>query len=102
MNNYFIILGAGKGQRFSQKKPKQFFDFNGKALIDHSIDKALKAKLFKKIVIVISKKHKNYFKKYKKDKILFRFIRFKSLAFSSTQYYKIIIHLFILTKINII
>ena len=70
MNNYFIILGAGKGQRFSQKKPKQFFDFNGKALIDHSIDKALKAKLFKKIVVVISKKHKNYFKKYKKDKIL--------------------------------
>ena len=27
MNDYFIILGAGKGQRFSQKKPKQFFDF---------------------------------------------------------------------------
>ena len=39
MNDYFIILGAGKGQRFSQKKPKQFFDYNGKALIEHSLIK---------------------------------------------------------------
>ncbi len=70
MNNYFIILAAGKGQRFSHKKPKQFFYYNGKALIEHSIDKALKSKLFKKIVIVISSKYKNYFKKYKKNKII--------------------------------
>tara|TARA_B100000029_G_scaffold191605_1_gene189563 strand:- start:4869 stop:5981 length:1113 start_codon:yes stop_codon:yes gene_type:complete len=70
MNNYFIVLGAGKGQRFSQKKPKQYFNYNGKTLIEHSIDKALKSKLFKKIVIVISKKYTKYFKKYKKNKIL--------------------------------
>jgi len=70
MNDYFIILGAGKGQRFSQKKPKQFFDYNGKTLIDHSIDKALKSKLFKKIVIVTSKRFKNHFKKYNKNNIL--------------------------------
>ena len=70
MNDYFIILGAGKGQRFSQKKPKQFFDYNGKALIEHSIDKALKSKLFKQIVIVTLEKYKNYFKKYKKHKVL--------------------------------
>ena len=70
MNNYFIILAAGKGQRFSHKKPKQFFYYNGKALIEHSIDKALKSKLFKQIVIVTSKKYKNFFKKYKNHKIL--------------------------------
>ena len=56
MNNYFIILGAGKGLRFSQKKPKQFFHYKGKELIQHSIDKAIKSKLFKKIVVVVSKK----------------------------------------------
>ena len=36
MNNYFIILAAGKGQRFKQNKPKQFFDYNGKVLIDEN------------------------------------------------------------------
>ena len=70
MNNYFIILAAGKGQRFKQNKPKQFFNYNGKMLINHSIDKALESKLFKKIVIVASKKYKKYFKKYRKNKIL--------------------------------
>ena len=66
MNDYFIILGAGKGQRFGQNKPKQYFNYNGKPLIEHSIDKALNSKLFKKIILVVSKKHKNYFNKYKK------------------------------------
>ena len=67
MNNYFIILGAGKGHRFSQNKPKQYFNYNGKLLIHHSIDKALKSKLFKKIiVVVISKKIKKNLKNIKK------------------------------------
>tara|TARA_B100001123_G_C15189187_1_gene978556 strand:+ start:106 stop:1218 length:1113 start_codon:yes stop_codon:yes gene_type:complete len=70
MNDYFIILGAGKGQRFKGNKPKQYFNYNGKPLIEHSIDKALKSKLFKKIVLVVSKKHKNYFNKYRKNNIL--------------------------------
>ena len=70
MNNYFIILGAGKGQRFGQKKPKQYFDYNGKNLIDHSIDRALESKLFKKIIVVISKKYKKKLKKYKDNKVI--------------------------------
>ena len=60
MNNYFIILAAGKGRRFSQNKPKQYFNYKGKLLIEHSIDKALQSKLFKKIIVVISKKHKRF------------------------------------------
>ena len=67
MNNYFIILAAGKGHRFSQNKPKQYFDYNGKKLVHHSIDKALDSKLFKKIIIVTSKKYKKEFKKYNKN-----------------------------------
>ncbi len=71
MNNYFIILGAGKGLRFSENKPKQYFKYKGKILIHHSIDKAIKSKLFKKIVVVADKKYKMQFNKYKKDKLIF-------------------------------
>ena len=71
MNNYFIILGAGKGHRFSHKKPKQYFNYNGKMLIEHSIDKAIKSKLFKKIIVVISKEHKKFLRKYNGKQIEF-------------------------------
>ena len=63
MNNYFIILAAGKGSRFSSKKPKQFLIYNGKPIIEHSIDKALESKIFKKIILVINKNHKKFLKK---------------------------------------
>ena len=55
MNNYFIILAAGKGKRFSSKMPKQFSLYKNKPLFMHSIDTALKSKLFKKIILVINK-----------------------------------------------
>ena len=60
MNNCFIILAAGKSKRFKGKKPKQFNLYNGKCVIQHSIDKANQSNLFKKIVLVISKNHKKY------------------------------------------
>jgi 2-C-methyl-D-erythritol 4-phosphate cytidylyltransferase / 2-C-methyl-D-erythritol 2,4-cyclodiphosphate synthase len=53
MNNYFIILAAGAGKRFDKKKPKQYFLYKNKELFQHSIDKAIKSKLFKKIILVI-------------------------------------------------
>ena len=71
MNNYFIILAAGKGRRFSQNKLKQYFNHCGKPLIEHSIDKALQSKLFKKIVVVTSKKNKTLINKYKRKQIIF-------------------------------
>ena len=58
MNNYFIILAAGKGKRFSSKMPKQFSLYKNKPLFMHSIDTALKSKLFKKIILVINKTNK--------------------------------------------
>ena len=33
MNNYFIILAAGKGKRFRSKTPKQYIIYNGKPKI---------------------------------------------------------------------
>jgi 2-C-methyl-D-erythritol 4-phosphate cytidylyltransferase / 2-C-methyl-D-erythritol 2,4-cyclodiphosphate synthase len=56
MNNYFIILASGQSKRFNSKKPKQFIKYKNKALFEHSVDKALASKLFKKIILVINNK----------------------------------------------
>ena len=58
MSNYFIILASGQSKRFNSKKPKQYNIYEGKPLFKHSLDKALKSKLFKKIIIVVNKKKK--------------------------------------------
>ena len=41
MNNYFVILAAGKGSRFSNKKPKQYHLYKNKELYEHSINKSI-------------------------------------------------------------
>ena len=73
MNNYFIILCAGKSRRFGQNNLKQYFMYNGKLLIEHSIDKALESKLFKKIIVVISKENKKLSNKYNTNRVKFVF-----------------------------
>ena len=62
MNNYFIILASGQSKRFNSKKPKQFNIYKNKALFKHSVEKAIKSKLFKKIILVTNNK------KYIKEK----------------------------------
>ena len=57
MNNYFIILASGQSKRFNSKRPKQYYIYEGKPLFKHSLDKALKSKLFKKIIIVVNNKN---------------------------------------------
>ena len=52
MNNYFVILAAGKSKRFHHKTPKQFFNYKNKEIIDYSIEKSIDSKLFKKIIVV--------------------------------------------------
>ncbi len=66
MNNYFVILAAGKSKRFHKKIPKQFYNYKNKEIIDHSIEKSLISKLFKKIIIVSN--NLNHFKKKKYPK----------------------------------
>ena len=61
MNNYFVLLAAGKSKRFHKKIAKQFFNYKNKEIIDRSIEKALDSKLFKKIIIVTN--NLNHFKK---------------------------------------
>ena len=71
MNNYFIILASGQSKRFNSSKPKQFIKYKNKALFEHSLDKALKSKLFKKIIIVTNDK-KQIKKRYSKDVLIIK------------------------------
>ena len=66
MNNYFVILAAGKSKRFKANTTKQFFKYKNKDIIEHSIEKSLDSKLFKKIIIVTN--DLNYFKSKKYSK----------------------------------
>ena len=66
MNNYFIILASGQSKRFNSTKPKQFIKYKNKALFEHSVDKAISSKLFKKIILVINDK-KQIKNKYPKN-----------------------------------
>ena len=72
MNNCFILLAAGESKRFNSKIPKPYHLYKGKPLFLHSIDKAIKSNRFKKIVLVINKKHKKFLtkKKLKNTKII--------------------------------
>jgi len=67
MNNYFVILAAGKSKRFHKKIPKQFFIYKNKEIIDHSIEKSLNSKLFKKVLVVTNNLQHFKKKKYYKD-----------------------------------
>ena len=58
MSICFILLAAGKGKRFKSKTLKQFTIYRNKPLFMHSVDKAIKSNLFKKIVLVTNGKVK--------------------------------------------
>ncbi len=68
MNNYFVILAAGKSKRFHRKLAKQFYKYKNKEIIDHSVQKSLDSNLFKKILIVTN--NVNHLKKKKYPKIV--------------------------------
>ena len=72
MNNYFVILAAGKSKRFHKKIAKQFYKYKNKEIIEHSIEKSLNSMIFKKIIVVTN--NYNYFKKKKYSKSI-RIIR---------------------------
>ena len=77
MNNYFVILAAGKSKRFHKKIAKQFYIYKNKEIIDHSVEKALDSKLFEKIIIVTN--DINHFKKKKYPKQIIVINQFETL-----------------------
>ena len=90
MYNYFILLAAGSGKRFKSSMPKQYTFYKQKQLLVHSIDKAIKSRLFKRVILVINKRHKKYTKNLKKKEIRIiygGFERFDS-TFNALNYIK--------------
>ncbi len=79
MNNFFVILAAGNGSRFKTKQKKQYVLYKNLRLFEHSILKALKSKLFKKIILVADEpsKIKNV---YSKDLIIIKGGRERSIS----------------------
>ena len=71
MNNFFIILAAGNGTRFKKKQKKQYSIYKNLKIFEHSVFKAIKSKLFKKIVLVIDNP-KNVKNLYSKDLIIIK------------------------------
>ena len=71
MNNYFIILASGQSKRFNSNKPKQFNIYKNKPLFKHSLEKAIKSKLFKKIILVVNNK-KNIKEKFPKNILIIK------------------------------
>ena len=69
MSNCFIILAAGKSNRFISKIPKPYIKYKGDILINHSINKAILSKKFSKIVVAINKGHKKHIKKMSNNKV---------------------------------
>ncbi len=71
MNNYFIILASGQSKRFNAKKPKQYIIYKNKPLFEHSVEKAILSKLFKKIILVVKNK-KQINKKFPKEVVILK------------------------------
>ena len=72
MNNYFVILAAGKSKRFHNKIAKQFYYYKNKEIIDHSIEKSLNSNLFKKIIVVTNNLNRLKRRKYPKSVIIIK------------------------------
>src|SRR5210317_968000 len=71
MNNFFIIFTTRNRTRFKKKQKKQYTIYKNLKLYEHSIIKAIKSKLFKKIVLVIDNP-KNVKNLYSKDLIIIK------------------------------
>jgi len=69
MSFCFIILAGGRSKRFKSKLTKPYQKIGGKSLLEININKALKFKEIKKIIVVYNKKDTKRVKKVKLQKI---------------------------------
>ena len=59
MKNIAIILASGTGERFGENIPKQFYQFEGKTLLQHAIDAFEKNKNIDEIILVTNPKFRD-------------------------------------------
>ena len=70
MNDCFIILAAGQSKRFKSKEQKQYIIYKNKPVFEHSLEKVLKLKLFKHIILVTNNSSHVQSKYFSKIKII--------------------------------
>ena len=68
--NFAIILACGESLRFKSSLPKQYIEFFDDILLNHTINIFLQKDEIGKILLVLNKKHKKYFKRIIKNKII--------------------------------
>ena len=66
--NIVIILACGESLRFKSQFPKQYTDLLNDIILNHTINIFLKIDEIGRILLVLNKKHKKYFKKILKNK----------------------------------
>ena len=54
MKTTAIIVAAGSGSRFNSDTPKQFLEFNGRSVIEHTIERISAAPSIDEIVVVLA------------------------------------------------
>ena len=75
MKNALVILAGGKGERFGQKTPKQFYKIGNQSIINRFLSN-LDSSLFEVIILSVNQKYRkliknNITKSLVKDKIIF-------------------------------
>ncbi len=75
MKNALVILAGGKGERFGQKIPKQFYKIGNQSIINRFLSN-LDSSLFEIIILSVNQKYRNLIKNnitnsLLKDKIIF-------------------------------
>ncbi len=59
MKNIAIILASGTGERFGENIPKQFYQFEGKTILEYAIDAFEKNKNIDEIILVTNPKFRD-------------------------------------------
>ncbi len=67
MNNFLILLAAGKSSRFKDKQKKQFVKIKNKPLFTFSLDKFIKSGVINKYIIVLPKAEIKIIEKYLRE-----------------------------------
>ncbi len=67
--NYAIILASGSGSRINKDKPKQFFEINGKTVLEYTICAFEKNEMTDRIILVVHESYIEFCSNFKFKKL---------------------------------